>query len=608
MNPLRRFVTAWGMVPGVLPFLALALCITAQAAPITFPHQLVSAAAFSPDGKQVLTGGWDNTAKLWRLDGSLVATFAHGNSVYAVAFSPDGKQVLIGSGDNTAKLWQLDGSPVATFPHDDRVKAVAFSPDGKQVLTGSFDDAAKLWKLDGSLVAYFNDPDRVSALAFSPDSKLVLIGGYSNTAKLWKLDGSLVAAFPHSNIVDSVVDAVAFSPDGKQVLTGGSDVTAKLWRLDGSLVTTFAHDSAVESIAFSPDGNQVLTGSSDGTAKLWRQDGSLVAIIADASYPNAVAFSPDGKQMLIGGHDGARLVATTAAPFQASGSANSAALTINEVGTMARLGVKVRYENKDGKDEKDEGLHPLSAGDLPKDVVTAVELDMHGIYLDQLPAWLAKFRNVRYLNLSGNQLTFDALAPLQAMSELEQLDLSNNPLFTVYFTGRSFFQAFPNLRVLKLDSTRLTDPVLDDIRKAPGLEELSLSGNRLSSPNFDGMKSLKVLEAKSSRIIDLPSLRTTELKRLDVSNNWMSRLDVSMLPDSIEQVDASNNSYLTVLQFDRNADKGMLELLKLTGNKDLKLPESLNYPFVLQNLRVLEVDSSVSVPEGLRRKLSSWKN
>ena len=57
-----------------------------------------------------------------------------------MAFSPNGKTVVTGSWDNTARLWEAaTGKPIGlALQHQGQVLAVAFSPDvPKTVLTGS---------------------------------------------------------------------------------------------------------------------------------------------------------------------------------------------------------------------------------------------------------------------------------------------------------------------------------------------------------------------------------------------------------------------------------------------------------------------------------------
>ena len=55
-----------------------------------------------------------------------------------MAFSPDGKTVLTGSIDKTARLWDATTGQAPRLPmtHQHAVFAVAFSPDGETVLTG----------------------------------------------------------------------------------------------------------------------------------------------------------------------------------------------------------------------------------------------------------------------------------------------------------------------------------------------------------------------------------------------------------------------------------------------------------------------------------------
>ncbi len=294
----------------------------------------VNSVAFSPDGKYMLSGSWDNTLKLWDFSKrTLIREYiGHTGGVRSVAFSPDGKYAVSGSDDQTLRLWLVSsGKELRKFEgHEAEVLSVAYSPDGSLIASGGNDKTVKLWQSDtGNLLQSLEDHKReVLSVAFSPDGTLLASGAADRKILLWEVaSGNLLHTFSGHG---DWIRALAFSPDGAYLLSGSDDQTLKLWDVgQKQLIRTLSEsDYGITDLAFSPGGHYAISGSFGNLMKLWNIETgeTLGEFHGHTDWVYAVAFAPDGTHVLSGSWDTTLKLWETPVSDPAGATASSARL------------------------------------------------------------------------------------------------------------------------------------------------------------------------------------------------------------------------------------------------------------------------------------------
>lgn len=95
--------------------------------------------------------GDDGRVALWRPDDDRVRTVEVGDALLtAVAFSPDGRSLAAAGDDDEVHLLDLESGeergPARRMQHTDTISALAFTDGGRTLVSSAYDRTVKLWE------------------------------------------------------------------------------------------------------------------------------------------------------------------------------------------------------------------------------------------------------------------------------------------------------------------------------------------------------------------------------------------------------------------------------------------------------------------------------
>lgn len=300
---------------------AFALCVlfvvTASDESLAAPP--ITAAAFAPDGNQVVIGSQNGLdVRSWpelQPVASLPAELRH---VHDLAFSPDGT-ILLAAGGAPAEYGAVvvlswpDGRCIRRVTeHTDLVYRVAWSPDGSQWATASADGRCGIFAAEtGRLLAYYEGHSRpVLALSWLNDGTTIASAGVDQTLRLWEsaTGRHLRTLDNHVGTINDLATRPAQTADAPVVVaTVSEDRTVRLWQPTIGRLMRFARlPSVPRVVAWTKDGRELLVGCNDGVLRTL--DADTVEIVAEqrglSGRLSTITVNATRQELLLAGEGG----------------------------------------------------------------------------------------------------------------------------------------------------------------------------------------------------------------------------------------------------------------------------------------------------------------
>jgi eukaryotic-like serine/threonine-protein kinase len=274
--------------------------------------------AISRDGQRLAVGYSDGEVRFLDSTGAPIRTLhGHSDRVSALAFTPDGRRLVSSSRDGTARVWDVrTGAEIeSSRGYWPDVALAAFSPDGRRIAVGDpadlgiasvaptlEEDRRRPASIAGRVIR-IRDLTDGRVLATTPEPELHRSVAMEDTPLQFSPDGRLLAAKHVEHIGE-------YGPDGRLIASRNVQTIRLLDAESGRLLKTVGPPKPrlyIISATFSPDGQTVAVDDGD----LYLYDtvtGRERLRIASASAPRfsrhwfqGMRFSPDGTKLVTSG-------------------------------------------------------------------------------------------------------------------------------------------------------------------------------------------------------------------------------------------------------------------------------------------------------------------
>jgi WD40 repeat protein len=280
----------------------------------------VRCVAWSLDGRHLVSGDGNSLVKMWNADGSAGPLCkGHLGEVTAVAWSPDGRQFASSTygykepNSETVyadvRIWKADGSPVATIPGDAASCGLCWNPDGLSLAVLDISQGAqgiRVCDLQGSVVNRIRMRPAALflpiGLAWSPDGGEIAAGDFGSLTIFHLADGSMrrspIGLRPR--LSPRPAPLAIFSPNAdKCFLRLSNDEPYQVWSADGRSGPKMS-DRQITKPLWSPAGDQIAFVAGDNELRVWRVGSPATRLVTQATTPlEIIAWSPRGDALAV---------------------------------------------------------------------------------------------------------------------------------------------------------------------------------------------------------------------------------------------------------------------------------------------------------------------